>query len=111
MIDEIQHIITECGPRPAGSEAEKKAQQIVQERLLKSTTNVVFEEFESTLTAKFGKLKFYALFYFISLVLYWVSPLWSFVISLVNATILTTDFMCNFGVTDFLFQKTYRIYK
>jgi hypothetical protein len=74
MKDQIQDIIARFGPRAAGSEAERKAQEYIANDMLRYTDKVEVLPFRSYLTAKFGKMKGYALGYMISLVVFWFSP-------------------------------------
>lgn len=93
MIDFIETIIKKFGPRPAGSQAETQAQQYVAEQCRTFTDKVHILEFEEYLQARFGKLKYFSLLFFISLVLYFVDAKVALVISLVNALIFVLEFM------------------
>jgi hypothetical protein len=103
MKDQIQDIIARFGPRLAGTEAEKKAQEYVASLMQKITDDVRIEPFEAPLTAKFGKMKWYAFAYMISLVLYWLTPGGALIIAFLCATVLVCDLMRNDGIADFLF--------
>ena len=105
MKDEIQDFITRFGPRPAGSEAERKAQEHVANQMLRYTDDVQVLPFQSYLTAKFGKMKGYAMLYMVTLVVFWFSPFAAMIISLINTTVLICDLMRNDGIADFLFPK------
>lgn len=89
----ITEIIQKFGPRTAGSEAEKNAQLFVVEKCKAITDNIQLLEFEAYLYARFGKLKYYCAIFFIALLLYFVSPLAAFIISLANALAFVLDFM------------------
>lgn len=91
MIALISDIITRFGPRLAGSEAEKNAQLYIAELSRKYTNNVSFLPFNEHLNARFGKLKYYVACYFISLVLFWVSPLAALAVSLLSVFFLVAD--------------------
>lgn len=111
MKDQIQDIIARFGPRLAGSEAEKKAQEYVASMMLNITDDVRIEPFEAPLTAKFGKMKWYAFGYMISLILFWLAPGLALIISLACATVLVCDLMRNDGIADSLFplQTSYNV--
>lgn len=100
MIPLITEIIEKFGPRPAASKAEKHAQLFMRDKCLQYTDNVKFMEFEEYLNARFGKLKYYCVIFFISLILYYFSIpdiLWLKVLALVlsfgNAIAFVLDFM------------------
>ena len=103
MKDQIQDIIARFGPRLAGSEAERKAQEYIASQMSTITSDVRIEPFQAPLTAKFGKMRWYAFIYTLSLVLFWLSPLLTLVLSLICATVLVCDLMRNDGIADFLF--------
>jgi hypothetical protein len=93
MIALITEIIEKFGPRKAGSEAEKNAQLFIAERSKQYTNNVNFIEFDSYLDARFGKLKYYVVIFFLSLGLYWLSPIVGMMLSAVNVFFLVVDLM------------------
>jgi hypothetical protein len=101
--DQIQDIIARFGPRLAGSEAEKKAQEYIASDVRKITEHVLLEPFQAPLTAKFGKMKWYAFAYILSLFLFWFSSISALVVSLINATVLVCDMMRNDGIADVFF--------
>ena len=105
MKDQIQDIIARFGPRAAGSEAERKAQEYIANDMLRYTDHVEVLPFRSYLTAKFSKMKGYALGYMISLVVFWFSPPIALMISLINTIVLVSDLMRNDGIADFLFPR------
>jgi len=93
MIALITEIIEKFGPRKAGSEAEKQAQLFIAERSRLYTNNVSFLEFDSYLDARFGKLKFYVIIFFLSLSAYWISPIVAMALSGINVFFLVVDLM------------------
>lgn len=93
MLPFITEIIEKFGPRPAGTEAEKNAQLFVVEKCKALTDNVNLLEFEAYLNARFGKLKYYCLLFFVALGLYFFSPVAGLVLSLLNAIAFVLDFM------------------
>jgi hypothetical protein len=105
MKDQIQDIITRFGPRPAGSEAERNAQEFVANDMLRYTEDVQVLAFMAPLTAKFAKMKGYAISYMLALVVFWFSPTIAMVMSVINTIILVCDLMRNDGIADFLFRK------
>ena len=105
MKDQIQDFITRFGPRTAGSDAERKAQEYVANQMLQYTDRVSVEAFQAPLKAKFTKMKFCAMGFMLSLVVFWFSPFAALIISMVNTLVLVCDVMCNEGIADFLFAK------
>ena len=103
MKDQIQDIISRFGPRLAGTDAEMKAQHYLASEMKQFADDISIEPFQAPLTAKFGKMKYYASLYLVSLVLFWYSPLAALVVSLVCAIVLVCDLMRNDGIADFLF--------
>jgi hypothetical protein len=103
MKDQIQDMISRFGPRLAGSEAERKAQEYLASQMKKITDDVTIESFQASLTAKFGKMKWYAFSYLTSLFLFWFSPVAAFSLSLCCAVVVVADLMRNDGIADFLF--------
>lgn len=103
MKEQIQDIISRFGPRPAGSEAELRAQSYIATQMKQLTDNVIVETFKAPLTAKFGKLKWYALSFNLSLIFFWFSPVAAFILSIICAIVLVCDLMRNDGIADFLF--------
>ncbi|MBK8657305.1 MAG: M28 family peptidase [Bacteroidetes bacterium] len=74
MLPLINEIITLFGPRVAGSEAEYKAQNFVADKCRQYTPHVRVLEFKDYLNARFGKLKYYVVIYFLSLAIIKISP-------------------------------------
>lgn len=93
MINLIQEIIEKCGPRPSGSAAEQKAQQIVADKCRALTNNVQVHFFEDYLQARFGKLKYYCILYLVALAIYFFIPFAAFGIAFINALVFVLDFM------------------
>lgn len=93
MITFIQEIIAQCGPRPSGSVAEQKAQQMVAEKCSQFTDDVQELFFEDYLQARFGKLKFYCVFYLLALGTSFFAPFVAFAIAFFNALVFVMDFM------------------
>ncbi|MES2621600.1 MAG: M28 family peptidase [Bacteroidota bacterium] len=93
MIELITEIIEKFGPRKAGSEAEKKAQEFIAEKSSRFTDQVRIIPFEEYLDARFGKLKYYVAFYVVALILYWIQPQVALFLSIVNALLIILDLM------------------
>lgn len=112
MKDQIHDIIARFGPLPAGSDTEKKAQEYLATQMRQHTDDVNIESFQAPLTAKFGKMKWYAGTYLLSLILFWISPLSALILSLLCAIVLVCDLMRNDGIADFLFplKTSYNVY-
>ena len=103
MKDQIQDIISRFGSRLAGSDTERKAQEYIASQMKQITDDVRIEPFQAPLKAKFGKMKWYALSYMISLILFWFTPLGTLILSTICAIVLVCDLMRNDGIADFLF--------
>lgn len=95
MIELITEIINRFGPRPAGSEAEKKAQHYIKSVAEELTDDVNYLEFDEYLDARFGKLKYYVALYLIALALYWVpnGAVVALVLGLINSFFIVFDLM------------------
>jgi acetylornithine deacetylase/succinyl-diaminopimelate desuccinylase-like protein len=93
MIDLISEVIDKFGPRPAGSEAEKKAQLFIEQKAREITNKVSFLPFDEYLDARFGKLKYYTAVYVGALLLYFQFPAVSFIISLLSSFFIVFDLM------------------
>ncbi len=93
MLKLIQEIITKFGPRPAGTNAEKNAQQFIYNKAAELTDQREFLPFDEYLDARFGKLRYYVAFFFISLALYWVLPIAAVVLSTINLVVLVLDML------------------
>ncbi len=93
MLELIQEIIQKFGPRPAGSTSEKGAQELIVEKSRAFTQKVQLLEFEAYLNARFGKLKYYCVLFFVSLSMYFAWPAAGLVISLLNVAAFVLDFM------------------
>lgn len=95
MIELITEIINRFGPRPAGSEAEHKAQRFIKSVCEDLTDDAQVIEFDEYLDARFGKLKYYVAFYLIAMALYWVpgGAIFGLVLGLINAFFIIFDLM------------------
>lgn len=91
MLELIAEIINRFGPRPAGTDAEKNAQQFIYDKCSEFTDRRELEPFDEYLDARFGKLRWYVVFFFIALALYWVLPLAALLLSLCNAAVALLD--------------------
>ena len=103
MKDQILDIINRFGPRLAGSTAERGAQEYIASQMQLLTDDVHIETCQAPLTAKFGKMKWYAISYMISLVLFLFSPIAALILSLTCGIVVVCDLMRNDGIADFLF--------
>jgi len=103
MIDFIADIIKQFGPRLAGSEAERGAQLFVKTELEKFAPKVELQTFEAALTAKFRKMKIYAVLYWLSVVVFFFNPFIAFILAIINAAITVNDLMRNGTWLDFLY--------
>src|SRR5688572_21143323 len=93
MIDLIKEVIEKFGGRPAGSEAEHKAQLFIKERCERSTDKVELIPFDEYLDARFGKLKYYVAIFFIAMAMYWFSVAVGLVLSLIATVFIVLDLM------------------
>jgi len=105
MIDFIGEIIKRFGPRLAGGEAERNAQLFVKAALEKFSHEVELQTFEAALTAKFHKMKIYAVLYWLSVAVFFFNPFAAFFFAFINAAITVNDLMRNGTWLDFLYPK------
>lgn len=91
MLNLIKEIIAYAGPRQSGTEAETKAQKFIAEKLRKYTDNVEFLPFDEYLDARFGKIRWYVVFFFIAMALYRWFPIPAALLACANALILLLD--------------------
>ncbi len=88
----VSTIIEKFGPRKAGSNAEKNAQEYFSEQLKPICNTVETEEFTDALTAKFSSLKIFCILFYSSLAL----PLWSVNIAIAVSALNTVVFFFHF---------------
>ncbi len=93
MLNLISEIIERFGPRAAGSVAEKNAQLFIADKCRELTEDVRVLPFDEYLDARFGKLRYYVVLYFISLAFYWLRPEIALGVSAVNVFFLVFDLM------------------
>ncbi|MBX2903117.1 MAG: M28 family peptidase [Chitinophagales bacterium] len=105
MIGFISEIIQRFGPRLAGSTAEANAQLFVKQEIEQFLPQATLQTFKAPLTAKFRKMKIYAVLYWVSTALFFWNPLAAFVLAIGNAFITVNDLMRNGTLLDFLFPK------
>jgi len=91
MLNLIKEIIATVGPRPAGTPAETNAQHLLISKYKQYTNDTEFLPFDEYLDARFGKLKYYVIFFFISLGLYWVLPAAGAALAFINGLVLLLD--------------------
>jgi len=89
----IEDIIQRFGPRPAGTDAEKNAQEYLAQKLREITPHTRFLPFTEHLDARFGKLKYYSAIYVLCLLLYWWQPWVAVVVSGISLFFLLADMM------------------
>jgi len=105
MIHFIGEIIERFGPRLAGGAAERNAQLFLKAELEKFAAKAELQNFEAALTAKFRKMKIYAVLYWLSVAVFFFNPFAAFFIAIVNAAITVNDLMRNGTWLDFLYPK------
>ena len=93
MLKLIEEIITKFGPRPAGTDAEKNAQLFIYNKAAELTDQREFLPFDEYLDARFGKLRYYVAIYFITLGVYWLSPVIASVMAFINIAVATLDML------------------
>lgn len=91
MLTLINEIITLYGPRVAGSEAERGAQNFIAEKCRAFTHHVQIIEFKEYLNARFGKLKYYVLIYFLSIILVKFSPFVALLLTSISVFFILFD--------------------
>lgn len=91
MLALINEIITLFGPRVAGSEAESKAQNFIAEKCRAFTPRVRILEFKEWLNARFGKLRYYVLIYFLSIVIVKFSPFVALLLTSISVFFILFD--------------------
>jgi aminopeptidase YwaD len=101
----VDHFIRTFGPRRAGSEAEKLAQQYVAEELDTFCDRVEVQPFMDALTAKFSSLRIFCVLFWSALLLPVVSVPLAFAVAAVNAVLYVGHFVMYRNWLDFLFPK------
>ncbi len=91
MLELIKDIIARFGPRPAGTEAEKNAQQYIYAKAGELTNQREYLPFDEYLDARFGKLRYYTATFFICLGVYWLSPVIALILSFINLLVAVLD--------------------
>ena len=91
MLNLIKEIIAHAGPRKSGTDAETKAQKFIAEKLRIYTDNVEFLPFDEYLDARFGKIRWYVVFFFIAMALYRWLPMAAALLACANALVLLLD--------------------
>ena len=100
----ISEMIERFGGRQAGSAAEERAQDFLQERL-KNVAHVERHRFTEHLTAHFSSLKIFCWLYYLSLAAFDFSLYVSFIIAAINAVLFHGHFVSYRSWLDFLFKK------
>lgn len=101
----VDHIIRSFGPRRAGSEAERRAQQFVAEQLDTFCDRVEVQPFLDALTAKFSSLRLFCALHWAALVLPVVSVPLALAVSALNAVLYVGHFVMYRNWLDPLFPK------
>ncbi len=105
MLELIRDIINRFGGRYAGTVQEKQAQLYYKSLLEKFCDSVFMQEFDVPVAAKFESLKIFCIVFYISILLFLVSPLAAFLLSLLNALFYLMHFVTYHNWLDFLFSK------
>ncbi|MFT7590025.1 MAG: hypothetical protein ACI959_002247 [Limisphaerales bacterium] len=93
MYDFVKSITSQFGGRLAGSKEELDAQYWIKNQFEELTDNVVLDNFESALTAKFHSLKIFCSLWYISLLIVWFSPAAAAIISGLSAFVFLGHFV------------------
>jgi hypothetical protein len=105
MVTFITEIIEKFGGRPAGTAAEKGAQEYTRSVLEKYCHSTTLEAFQSHLTSHFGILKPLSLVYIFVLVLYWFAPVAAIIVGLLNTIVFFIQFLTYRHWFDFLYPN------
>jgi len=98
-------ICEEVGPREAGSEAERKAAEIVKNEFEKHCDKVTLEEFKLAPKAFLSFTILSPIFVLIGMPLYWIYPVVSVVTAIIGMFLFYMQFLRYAQFVDFLFPK------
>ena len=89
VMDRAKHVIESYGPRPPGSEAERKTQELVKADLEACCDGPVsIEEFQIAQKAFFSMQSISGALTLAAVGLYWVHPIWTFVLAVLSAVVM-----------------------
>ncbi|MCC6797234.1 MAG: M20/M25/M40 family metallo-hydrolase [Candidatus Hydrogenedentes bacterium] len=89
VVERAKHVIESFGPRPPGSEAERKTQELVKADLEACCDgDVSIEEFQVAQKAFFSMQAIGGVLTLAAVGLYWVHPAWTFVVALLSAVVM-----------------------
>ncbi len=105
MLKFIDEIVQKFGGRLAGSPEERNAQLYFKQLLEDFCDTVEVQHFEAQLTAKFGSLKLFFLFFYLNYLLFWFNPLLAALLGFLNFILFWGHFLTFRNWLDFLFPK------
>ena len=89
VMDRARHVIESFGPRPPGSEAERKTQELVKADLEACCDGpVLMEEFQVAQKAFFSMQSISGVLTLAAVGLYWVHPAWTFLMAVLSAVVM-----------------------
>lgn len=105
-VREIKKICKEIGPRPAGSESEKKAQEYIADQMRTAADEVTIEEFKLAPKAFMKFITIAGVFMLIALAFSFANiPLVAFLLTLTAIICVVAEFLMYKEFYDFLFPK------
>ncbi len=105
-VREIKKICKEIGPRPAGSESEKKAQEYIADQMRTAADEVTIEEFKLAPKAFMKFITIAGVFMLIALAFSFANiPLVAFLLTLTAIVCVVAEFLMYKEFYDFLFPK------
>lgn len=105
-VREIKKICKEIGPRPAGSESEKKAQEYIADQMRTAADEVTIEEFKLAPKAFMKFITIAGVFMLIALAFSFANiPLVAFLLALTAIVCVVAEFLMYKEFYDFLFPK------
>lgn len=105
-VREIKKICKEIGPRPAGSESEKKAQEYIADQMRTAADEVTIEEFKLAPKAFMKFITIAGVFMLIALAFSFANiPLAAFILTLTAIVCVVAEFLMYKEFYDFLFPK------
>ncbi len=105
-VREIKKICKEIGPRPAGSESEKKAQEYIADQMKTAADEVTIEEFKLAPKAFMKFITIAGVFMLIALAFSFANiPLAAFILTLTAIVCVVAEFLMYKEFYDFLFPK------
>ncbi|MHA1607558.1 MAG: M28 family peptidase [Candidatus Freyarchaeota archaeon] len=105
LIDTVKEICSSIGPRPAGSEAEARAAELIRSRLESLCDEVVVEEFRVHPRVLQGLIVFMAFMYLAAFIVYFLMPPVAFLLGITSLLTLYLSRMRGKAVLDWMFPE------